>query len=158
MPPFHRKCIVFLGPSGTSRRKLISELMKMYPDQYGYPVPRKLAIFSFILPPVSFVSPQYETLGGFSDTSRSPKPGEINGKNYFFTSRAEMLADINANRYLEHGEYGGHYYGTKSGTIRNILKSGKTCLLDCGPQVRCEFRKLMALIECQRQMAYVLFD
>ena len=41
VPSFTRKTIIFLGPSGTARRKLISELIRMYPDRYGYPVPRK---------------------------------------------------------------------------------------------------------------------
>ncbi|GAU88877.1 hypothetical protein RvY_01495 [Ramazzottius varieornatus] len=123
MPPFHRKCIVCLGPSGTSRRKLISELMKMYPDEYGYPVPH---------------------------TSRSPRPGEVDGKHYFFTSPWEMLSDIRENRYLEHGAVGANFYGTKTETVRNIVKSGKTCLLDCGPQC-------LKMLRTREFLPYVVF-
>lgn len=40
----------------------------------------------------------------FSDTTRPPKADEDNGRNYFFVSHDEMMADIAANEYLEYGE------------------------------------------------------
>lgn len=50
-------------------------------------------------------------------------------------SRAEMEADIRAGRYLEHGEYEGNLYGTRIDSIRNVVASGKVCVLDVNPQV-----------------------
>ena len=41
----------------------------------------------------------------FSDTTRSPRKGEENGKNYFFVSHEQMMADIAANEYLEYGKF-----------------------------------------------------
>jgi calcium/calmodulin-dependent serine protein kinase len=38
-----------------------------------------------------------------SDTSRSPRNDEENGRNYYFVSHDEMMADIAANEYLEYG-------------------------------------------------------
>ena len=62
--------------------------------------------------------------------------GEINGRHYCFTTAQEMRADITANRYVEHGEFGGNLYGTKLETVKAIVRSGRICVLDCGPQVR----------------------
>lgn len=40
----------------------------------------------------------------FSDTTRPPRPDEENGRNYYFVSHDEMMADIAANEYLEYGK------------------------------------------------------
>lgn len=69
------------------------------------------------------------------DTSRRPKDSEREGQGYSFVSRAEMEADIRAGRYLEHGEYEGNLYGTRIDSIRNVVASGKVCVLDVNPQV-----------------------
>ena len=42
---------------------------------------------------------------GISDTSRSPRPGEVHGDDYYFVPRPEMQEDIRAGRYIEHGEF-----------------------------------------------------
>lgn len=39
-----------------------------------------------------------------ADTTRSPRKDEENGKNYYFVSHDEMMADIAANEYLEYGK------------------------------------------------------
>ena len=73
-----------------------------------------------------------------SDTSRSKKAGEENGRGYFFVSRAEMQRDIDDGKYVEWGEYEGELYGTKIDSIRNIMRIGKMCILDLNPTV-CPF-------------------
>ena len=47
-----------------------------------------------------------------------------------------MLADIEANKYLEYGTHQGAMYGTKLDTIRDNLNQGLTAILDVEPQVR----------------------
>ena len=47
-----------------------------------------------------------------------------------------MEADIADNKYLEWGEFGGHLYGTKLDSIREIMSRDKMVILDCSPQVR----------------------
>jgi len=42
-------------------------------------------------------------LDPFSDTTRPPRNDEENGRNYYFVSHDEMMADIAANEYLEYG-------------------------------------------------------
>lgn len=60
---------------------------------------------------------------------------EIDGKHYFFVSNDVMLADIQANEYLEYGTHEDSMYGTKLETIRSIHRSGKMAILDVEPQV-----------------------
>lgn len=46
-----------------------------------------------------------------------------------------MEADIRAGKYLEHGDYEGNLYGTKVDSIRDVMRSGKMCILDVNPTV-----------------------
>lgn len=71
----------------------------------------------------------------FVDTTRLPRPGEENGRNYYFVSQEEMMSDITANEYLEYGTHEDAMYGTKLETIRRIHKDGKMAILDVEPQV-----------------------
>ena len=71
----------------------------------------------------------------FADTSREPREGEEDGKGYHFTSREEMDQDIRAGKYLENGDFEGNLYGTKVDSIREIMRSGKMCILDVNPTV-----------------------
>ncbi len=40
-----------------------------------------------------------------------------------------------AGKYLEHGEYEGHTYGTKFDAIRHVIRSGRMCIMDISAQV-----------------------
>ena len=61
-----------------------------------------------------------------SDTTRQPRKEEENGKNYYFVSHDEMMADIAANEYLEYGEYKKHTFTEqiifKNNYYNNIIK------------------------------------
>ena len=76
-------------------------------------------------------------LGGslFTDTTRPPRKEDENGKNYFFVSHEQMMADIAANEYLEYGTHEEAMYGTKLETIRQIHEQGLMAILDVEPQV-----------------------
>ena len=50
-------------------------------------------------------------------------------------SRAEMQRDIDDGKFVEWGEYEGHLYGTKIDSIRNVMRTGKMCILDLSPTV-----------------------
>ena len=64
---------------------------------------------------VHFISP---------DTSRPSRPGEIHGKDYFFESREQMQIDIEAGKFIEHGEFRGNLYGTSVDGIRDFIHAG----------------------------------
>jgi guanylate kinase len=44
-----------------------------------------------------------------SHTTRNPRPGEVNGKDYHFVSREEMLMAIENNEFLEYAEFSGNF-------------------------------------------------
>lgn len=71
----------------------------------------------------------------FPDTTRPPREGEMNGKNYYFVGHEEMMKDIAANEYLEYGTHEEAMYGTKLETIRQIHSKGLIAILDVEPQV-----------------------
>jgi len=60
---------------------------------------------------------------------------EVNGKEYFFTPKHLFEADIRANKFVEHGLYEKDYYGTTLESIRQVVNSGKICVLNLHPQV-----------------------
>jgi guanylate kinase len=62
-------------------------------------------------------------------TTRAPRPGEQDGKDYHFFSRAEFERRIAAGDFLEHAEYNGHYYGTPRRFVEEQLTAGKDVLL-----------------------------
>jgi calcium/calmodulin-dependent serine protein kinase len=106
-PAFQRKTLVLLGAHGVGRRHIKNTLIAKHPDQYAYPIPH---------------------------TTRQPRADEENGRNYFFVSHDEMMADIAANEYLEYGTHEDAMYGTKLDTIRKIHQEGKMAILDVEPQ------------------------
>ena len=58
------------------------------------------------------------------DTSRPSRPGEIHGKDYFFDNREQMQLDIEAGKFIEHGEFRGNLYGTSTDGIRDLITAG----------------------------------
>lgn len=58
---------------------------------------------------------------------------EESGKNYWFTDRETMDDEIRENQFLEFGEHNGNLYGTHLDSIRDVIKQGKMCVLDCSP-------------------------
>lgn len=64
------------------------------------------------------------------DTSRPKRPEEVNERDYYFVPLPTFEADIVANKFVEHGEFEGHYYGTALDSIRRVTNSGKHCILN----------------------------
>ncbi|XP_053973985.1 peripheral plasma membrane protein CASK isoform X6 [Hylaeus anthracinus] len=106
-PAFQRKTLVLLGAHGVGRRHIKNTIIAKHPDKYAYPIPH---------------------------TTRPPRNDEENGRNYYFVSHDEMMADIAANEYLEYGTHEDAMYGTKLETIRKIHEEGRVAILDVEPQ------------------------
>ncbi|KAF7633053.1 hypothetical protein Mgra_00007548 [Meloidogyne graminicola] len=107
LPTFRRKTLVLLGAHGVGRRHIKNTLIRLHPHRFAYPIPH---------------------------TTRPPRRDELDGKHYFFVSNDQMLADIQANAYLEYGTHEECLYGTKLETIRSIHRTGKMAILDVEPQ------------------------
>lgn len=65
-----------------------------------------------------------------SMTTRKPRPGEVDGKDYIFVSKEEFNQAIEDNQLLEWAEVFGNYYGTPREAVENQLKEGRDVLFD----------------------------
>lgn len=71
------------------------------------------------------------------DTSRPARGDEVNGKDYHFVTKAEFEADIVSNKFVEHGELEKNLYGTSLDAVRQVINTGKICILVLHPEVGC---------------------
>ena len=96
------KLIVITGPSGVGKGTIVKSLLKRYSELF-------LSI---------------------SSTTRQPRQGEINGKDYFFLTVDEFKTMISQQQLLEWAEYAGNYYGTPKQPVIEQINKGKTVILE----------------------------
>lgn len=65
-----------------------------------------------------------------SATTRNPRNGEQEGINYFFKSKDEFIDMIGNNKFLEHAEVYGNYYGTPMDFAMEKIENGEDILLE----------------------------
>ena len=65
-----------------------------------------------------------------SATTRPRRPGEAEGKDYYFVDEEKFKADINKGLFLEYARVFDHYYGTPLGLVQKLLSSGCDVLFD----------------------------
>lgn len=74
---------------------------------------------------------QYDNYAlSISATTRSPREGEADGREYFFKTREEFIQMIEADQLIEHAEYVNNFYGTPKDYVFSNLESGKDVLLE----------------------------
>uniref|UniRef100_A0A3Q3EH35 guanylate kinase n=1 Tax=Labrus bergylta TaxID=56723 RepID=A0A3Q3EH35_9LABR len=83
--------VVLSGPSGAGKSTLLKKLMKEYDSVFGFSV---------------------------SHTTRNPRPGEVNGKDYHFVTR----------------EFSGNMYGTSKAAVQDVQAKNLICILDIDMQ------------------------
>ena len=75
-----------------------------------------------------------------SATTRAPRPGEEHGREYYFHSRDEFEAMVDAGDMLEHAEVFGNFYGSPRQPVQEAIESGRDVLFDIdwqgGQQIR----------------------
>lgn len=94
--------LVVSGPSGVGKGTVLSKLFEIDDNLY----------FSV------------------SATTRSPRPGEIDGVHYSFKTKEEFKNEIGSGEMLEHAIYSGNYYGTPKSAVEKKLSQGKDVVLD----------------------------
>ena len=65
-----------------------------------------------------------------SCTTRNPRPGEVDGVNYFFLTKEEFEKNIKEDKFLEHAQFAGNYYGTKKKYIKQKFEEGYNIILE----------------------------
>ncbi|OSO89645.1 guanylate kinase [Cylindrospermopsis raciborskii CENA303] len=96
------KLIVLTGPSGVGKGTLMQKLLAQHPQLY-YSV---------------------------SATTRSPRPGEIDGKSYFFITPNSFQELVAQGEFLEWAEFAGNYYGTPRAAVLQQIQLGRSVILE----------------------------
>ena len=65
-----------------------------------------------------------------SMTTRAPRPGEVNGREYYFVSKEEFQKNIDNGNLLEWAEFVGNRYGTPKDKVEKMRDEGKNVLLE----------------------------
>ena len=77
-----------------------------------------------------FEMPEQEFVYSVSMTTRAPRPGEVDGVDYYFVSKDEFERQIAAGNLLEYAEFVGNYYGTPKDKVEEQLNKGKEVILE----------------------------
>ena len=94
--------IVVSGFSGAGKGTLMKKLMEDY-DNYALSI---------------------------SMTTRTPRPGEVDGREYFFVTREQFEEKIGQDGLIEYANYCGNYYGTPRAYVEQQLEAGKDVVLE----------------------------
>jgi guanylate kinase len=96
------KVFVITGPSGVGKGTLIERLLERIPDL-------ELSV---------------------SATTRTPRAGEVDGRDYHFLTPEEFERRVEAGDFLEHATYSGHRYGTLREEVERRLEEGRSVVLE----------------------------
>jgi guanylate kinase len=107
------RLVVVSGPSGAGKSTLIRASLEAVPE-LAYSV---------------------------SATTRKPREGEVDGRDYIFLSREEFENWIDEGRFLEWAEYSGNLYGTPEQKVEEYLESGRSVILEIELQGAREVRE-----------------
>lgn len=77
-----------------------------------------------------------------SATTRAPRPGEVDGQQYYFLSQEEFEQRIASGGMLEYAQYVGHYYGTPRAPVEKWLDEGRDVVLEIEVQGGQQVKKL----------------
>jgi len=105
---------VISGPSGTGKGTVCRELLKEIGNEFSV-----------------------------SMTTRGPREGEIDGKDYYFVTREVFLEHIEAGNFLEHATVFDNLYGTPKDMVINRLERGRNVILDIDVQGGLQVKKAM---------------
>ncbi|CAL8280435.1 unnamed protein product [Lota lota] len=99
--------VVLSGPSGAGKSTLLKKLMKEYEGVFGFSV---------------------------SHTTRQPRPGEENGKDYHYVTMEAMQTAIDNGEFIESAVFSGNIYGTSKAAVHDVRAKNLICILDIDMQ------------------------
>lgn len=106
--------LVLSGPSGSGKDTVIAEMLNF----------------------------DIDIIQSISMTTRPPREGEINGKDYIFVNESVFNDSVENNRMLEYAKYGNNYYGTPKDPIDKGLAEGKVIILKIDVQGCANIQKI----------------
>jgi guanylate kinase len=98
--------MIVSGPSGVGKGTVCAQLRTLRPDLFE----------------------------SISTTTRSPRPGEVDGQQYHFVTIDQFEAAIRQEAFLEWACYNHQYYGTQQAPVEAAMAGGKPVLLEIDPQ------------------------
>lgn len=110
---------MIVAPSGAGKSSLVNALLK---DEQGL----KLSL---------------------STTTRAPRPGEVDGKDYRFLSKQNFLQERDQGHFLEWAEVHGHFYGTSKPWIESQMQAGSDVVVEIDWQGAQQIRKLIPSVQ-----------
>ncbi len=90
-----------------------------------------------------FQMPNHDLVYSVSMTTRKPRPGEVDGVDYYFVDKETFLRRIKENKFLEWAEFVGNYYGTPRDKVEEQLDQGKEVVLEIEVEGALQVRKQM---------------
>ena len=72
----------------------------------------------------------HDLVYSISMTTRKPREGEVDGREYYFVSRDQFEESIKNGKMLEYTEFVGNYYGTPLDKVNELINAGKEVLLE----------------------------
>ena len=79
---------------------------------------------------ILFENKKLDLFFSVSMTTRKPRPGEVDGVDYYFVSKDEFLKNVKEGNLLEWTEYVGNFYGTPKNKVEEMRNDGKNVLLE----------------------------
>ena len=108
-----KKLIIITGPSGVGKGTVVKAILK-----------KGINIWLSI-----------------SATTRKPRYGEVDGKDYYFLTTKKFKEMINNEMFLEWAEFAGNYYGTPINKINEKIKYGSKVILEIEVEGACQVRE-----------------
>ena len=78
-----------------------------------------------------------------SATTRDPRPGEMDGQDYFYKTQKQFEKMIDKDELIEYASYQGNYYGTPKAYVEKQLNSGKDVILEIEVQGATKVKELL---------------
>ncbi|XP_034015970.1 MAGUK p55 subfamily member 5-A-like [Thalassophryne amazonica] len=101
-PANRKRPIALIGPTGCGQAELRQRLIHNQPERFAGAVPH---------------------------TTRNRRDGELSGQDYHFVSRQTFEAELTAGKLIESGEFEKNLYGTSIDSVRQVINTGKICVL-----------------------------
>jgi guanylate kinase len=118
-PAYQGSMLMIVAPSGAGKSSLVNALLK-----------EDLALQLSL-----------------STTTRAPRPGEVDGKDYRFIAREEFIAERDQGNFLEHAEVHGNFYGTSKTWIESQMNAGRDVMLEIDWQGAQQIRQIIQEVQ-----------